>query len=268
MLVLVLLIINWGLEITKWTLLIKTLQKITPIQAFHSICLGLTMALLTPNRIGEFGGRLLYINKGNRIPALYYHSFMSMAQLLVSILFGLIGVAIFVEEILFINISSNWVWIIIVLINITLLFVYFSSKLLNKGAMFFSKKFSNNAVKEINNNQRFSVLVLSLLRYLVFTSQFCIIIYLIDPHFKLHICFFGMSIVFLATAIIPTGWISDLPVKSSMAFYIFSLLNYDGTNALIGTIILWIINLLLPASIGLWNLKKINWLEIKQALRT
>jgi hypothetical protein len=61
---------NWGLEAKKWQLMMHDLQPMKYITAFKSVLSGVTFSLNTPNRIGEYGGRILYVAEGKRLKAI------------------------------------------------------------------------------------------------------------------------------------------------------------------------------------------------------
>lgn len=60
---LLLLPINWLLEIEKW----RTLLRINPVPSrwilMKAVFTGITFSLFTPNRIGEYGGRVWWLEK-------------------------------------------------------------------------------------------------------------------------------------------------------------------------------------------------------------
>ena len=66
-LIIILVFANWGLEARKWQVILKKLERISFFTAFKAVLSGLTLSLNTPNRIGEYGGRILYVKDGNRI---------------------------------------------------------------------------------------------------------------------------------------------------------------------------------------------------------
>ena len=95
--------VNWGIEARKWQLAIRQLQTISFASAFKAVFTGTTIAFFTPNRIGEYMGRILYINEANRIQAISLTIVCSMAQLLVTLSAGF--TALFVLKS---NIVSRW----------------------------------------------------------------------------------------------------------------------------------------------------------------
>jgi len=60
--VVILMPINWVLESLKWSWLVNGFQKFTLSQSIASVLAGVSMAILTPARLGEYGGRLVGID--------------------------------------------------------------------------------------------------------------------------------------------------------------------------------------------------------------
>ena len=58
---LILVPVNWGIETFKWKYLIKKIEYISFSKAFKSILSGVTIGIFTPNRMGEFAGRIFYL---------------------------------------------------------------------------------------------------------------------------------------------------------------------------------------------------------------
>ena len=90
-LVIIFVFVNWGMEARKWQLLMKAIQPISFITAFKSLLCGVTFSLNTPNRIGEYGGRILFVKEGNRIKAITLSIAGGMAQLIITMLMGCFG---------------------------------------------------------------------------------------------------------------------------------------------------------------------------------
>src|SRR5262249_38493522 len=92
-LVLLLMPLNWGIEARKWQLALRPLGGIGYRNAFRAGFTGTTMASFTPNRKGEYLGRILYVKEGQRIKAISLTMACSIAQLMVTLLIGLVGIA-------------------------------------------------------------------------------------------------------------------------------------------------------------------------------
>ncbi|MBL4708328.1 MAG: flippase-like domain-containing protein [Flavobacteriales bacterium] len=268
LLVLSLMPLNWFFEVVKWKLMINRLQQITVWQAVKSISFGISLALITPNKIGDFGGRLLYIAKEKRWQALYYDSFLSLTQLLVTISLGIIGGSYYVQmKNMWSNIFfSGFEYVAFLLVAmLTLLFLLYKIK--GTFVNSFLGRFNGKVKLDIDIKIRTKALIMSLFRFLVFSTQFYILIWIFDYSVTINHAFIGISTIYLITSILPTGWISDLAVRTSVAFYIFNSLGYSGEAALLASSLLWVINLLIPAMFGLLNLRGLNWMTLKEELK-
>jgi hypothetical protein len=253
--------INWLLETLKWRSIVDPIQKINFIKSVKSIFAGILLSLFTPNRIGELGGRLLYIKKENRSTVLYLNSICSISQLMITVLIGIWSI-LYLKDFLtdWIDMEESILIVIDSTFTILILLVYFSSKQLGKLFDFFSKKKEEKSNKRVNKRIRFRLLTLSLARYAVFCIQFYLVIQIFESTITIQLSTAAIALVFFLTAVVPTGFISDLPVRTSIAFIIFEFIGFNGVSGLSASILLWIINLILPALISLYFLRKIDWM--------
>ncbi|HYE55061.1 MAG TPA: lysylphosphatidylglycerol synthase domain-containing protein, partial [Chitinophagaceae bacterium] len=90
-----LMLVNWGLEARKWQLALRNLQHLSFWKAFKATFTGSTMASFTPNRTGEYVGRILYVQEGKRLQAIALTIICSMAQLQVTLYAGVAGLWFF-----------------------------------------------------------------------------------------------------------------------------------------------------------------------------
>ena len=87
--------VNWGLEAAKWQALLRHLVPQSINTALYSVLRGVALALFTPNRIGEYGGRLWDLPAEARWEGLLALLVSNMLQLSVNLLFGLIGFSLY-----------------------------------------------------------------------------------------------------------------------------------------------------------------------------
>ena len=103
--VLILMGFNWFLETAKWKLLLEYISPTGWLRCLRSVLSGVTVSILTPNRIGEFAGRVLHLEKGVRVKAAIASVIGSMNQLLITILAGGFGLILSMK--LFVRGSSG-----------------------------------------------------------------------------------------------------------------------------------------------------------------
>lgn len=257
--------LNWLIETHKWRLAIGDFQQLSWLASITSIGMGILLSLLTPNRTGELAGRLVYIEKGKKTKVLYSNLLCSMAQLQITVLIGLISCVYFATEI------AEWLKLpkgVLLFSAIGFFFlsisIYFSSNSLAKILKFFIGKVQKNETVlqiSISKKSRARLLFYSLLRFFVFSLQFVILLQLFETELSIANAFMFVALLYFTLAVVPSSWLSDLPIRTSLAFFIFDQLGYNGLNAMVVTLLIWIINLLLPAMLGFVALPKINWMK-------
>ena len=63
-----------------------------------AVFLGITVSIFTPNRIGEFGGRIFCLKSADRIKGVIITILGNVAQLLVTIIFGSIAFLFYIKR--------------------------------------------------------------------------------------------------------------------------------------------------------------------------
>jgi len=84
-----LVIANYLCEVQKWRTLMKVFFKVKYSTAIKAILVGITVAIFTPNRIGEYAGRVLYIPKKYAVETVAVTIVGSISQMIVILFFGL-----------------------------------------------------------------------------------------------------------------------------------------------------------------------------------
>jgi uncharacterized membrane protein YbhN (UPF0104 family) len=261
--------VNQLLEAFKWKYLIKKLESVSLWTATKAVLTGVSVSMFMPNRVGDYLGRVFVLRKANRIQAILVTIIGSMAQLLTTILYGCLALLFFFPWYFDMSNKLNmWLYSGLILMIVTLLFMLifaylnfasFSDILRRNSGRFYDKikKYSEVFVLYEGRNL-VMVLLISALRYVVFSFQF----YLLLKAFFVPINYYSaivlIGLVYLMMTIIPTIALTELGVRGSVSLFIFTLyLNSTGLwtdDAGIGivsaTSLLWLINLAVPALLG------------------
>lgn len=96
----VLLAVNWGIETWKWKMLVSSIRPIKFSTAYKAVLSGVSFSVALPNRIGEYIGRMLYQPEGGRLKIISLAIVGSIAQLLATLLWGVIGLIVLKKELL------------------------------------------------------------------------------------------------------------------------------------------------------------------------
>jgi hypothetical protein len=261
-LVLLLMVVNWGLEARKWQVLVQHVQRFSFVKAFKSVLSGCSITMLTPNRIGEYGGRILYVEEGNRIKAISLTIVGSISQLLVTMVMGCAG--LFYLRYFSQNNSPAlsvlpefWGDVLIYLsVTITVVLSLFYLRLGWLVRMMEKVPALNNVVKhirvldEFDNIQLIRILSLSLLRYMVFVLQYILLLQVMDVTIAFVLSFWLITVFYLVLAVAPTIGFIELPVRVSACWALLKFYTSNELGVGASALGIWLINLVLPAIIG------------------
>jgi len=266
--VLFLMIINWGIEAFKWKLAIQKIQQVSFITAFKAILSGVSFSVSTPNRIGEYLGRVLYMDEGNRIKAVALTIVGSLSQLIITIYMGFIGLIILMPDLESSHmISSIWINVMLygalaALLTLTLFYFRLSwlIKWIDRLPGFGRYAYMVKALEEFNATLLLQLLSLSAIRFLVFFAQYYLLFRLFEVNIGWWQCLWAVSVLFLVLAIIPTFAIAELAQRGYIAKTIIGLYSTNIAGIVFTTVGIWFINLVLPAITGsllILSIKKI-----------
>ena len=251
--VFLLMIFNWTIEAQKWRLLLVGTEKFSLWKSLQSVLTGVAVSVITPNRIGEYMGRILYLRNVHKIQGITVTIIGSFAQLIITGFLGLIGVAYYILNV------QNFSWLTILFIASLLFFTFLTylffnlHKLLDwtKGIKFFRKlRIYLEIVKRFNQRQLIKILLISTGRYLVYTLQFILLLkfFLVDINNVIMLC--TVWLIFWIMAILPTIAIAEIGIRGETALFFLAPLSTNHLGIVSSTFMLWFINLIIPSLIG------------------
>ena len=274
-LAIVMMFINWGIESKKWQILINHLQHFSFWLAIKSVLCGCSITMLTPNRIGEYGGRILHVEEKHRIKAISLSLVGSISQLLVTMVMGCIGLL----YLRYLSPNKNgdlgvlpefWGDILIyVSICLTIIILLFYLRLGWLVRMMERLPTLQNVVKhikvldEFNNNKLVQILSLSFIRYLVFVMQYVLILQAMQIETSIWLSFWLMTAFYLVMAVAPSIGFIELPLRVSASWIIFKFYTTNELGVGTASLAIWIVNLVIPAIIGSLLILSIKILEEK-----
>jgi len=264
--VMFLMLINWGLDAVKWKRLMSGLKKISFFQSFKAVLCGVTFSVFTPNRIGEYVGRIFYIERLPPLKAIALTLIGSFSQVLITIIIGTVGFCVFTiiyfEWDLYINYLNFFVaGLLIALLLITYFNVRLFEDLLNKVS--FLKRFKKyvSIFSSLSYNELLKLLGLSFLRYAVFTAQYLLLLLMFGIEFSIMEGLMMIGLIFFVQTIIPTIALVELGVRGGVSIFFLSYLTDNTLGILSASYSLWLINLVLPAIIGAGLIFRINFFK-------
>ncbi len=256
--VIILMFVNWSVEAIKWKISIRQVQQVSFAKAFKAVLSGVSFSVSTPNRVGEYLGRVMYMDEGNRLKTISITIVGSISQLIITLLMGGIGLVILrstIEEGHLI--SSIWIKVILygVLLALAVLTVfYFKLSWLTKWVdrLPGSNRFAYlvRALEDFNATLLLTLLSLSLLRFIVFIIQYYLLFRLFNVEVTGWQTFWSVSVSFLILAAIPSFAIVELVQRGFVTKTIVGLYSTNIAGIGLATAGIWLINLIVPAIIG------------------
>lgn len=247
---------NWALEALKWQKLVSKIEKLTFFEAFQGVLLGLSLSTVSPLMIGEYAGKILLLKSSER-----YRSFIGIflgnfVQTLVSIFVGIIAYIFFIYNLhptpLNLHLGIILLLVLGFLISTFLLFrLDIFSRIIQK---IFKKK-----IEPISAEYLLPIIYLSFVRFIVFSIQFILILKIFAPNISFGVLMVGVGLIFLVKTIFGNlHTLGDLGSRTLISLYYFSFYGINSQLILAATLLIWCINVLLPALLGslfVWQLK-------------
>lgn len=263
-LVIFLMLGNWSFEALKWRALIRHIQPISFFRAFKAILSGLSISLAmnTPNGAGEYVGRILYIKEGNRIRAVTLTFVGSMSQLIVTMIFGTIGLFLIrghfynaTDQVFTLSLAVvNAITYGSIVITAALIAVYFEIswlvRLLEKIPFVVKYAFFFQKLEDFGWQELLKVLWISFCRYSVFIVQYLLLLQVFQVDVGIWNGCWTIAVMFLSLAIIPTVALAELGVRGKISIFLFSAFSANTLGIVLTATTIWLINLVLPALAG------------------
>ncbi len=247
-------LLNWFFEITKWRMLILKIQNIRWLTSIKGVLFGIAFSLFTPNRVGEFGGRVIALRE-KRLPAVVATLLGSLSQIVANLFLGGLGLTLyfyFYNDIDYIPFILVFLWMILA---IGLPLVYFNLDMVE--GVLLKIPILKKAKEEIDIIQTYSRI--ELLRFLILSALRCLVYY-----FQYWMClqFFGVEIslstavvvipaIFFVQTVIPSFAILGPVLGGNIAITFLEGWSANSAGIVYATFLLWFVNLIIPASIGL-----------------
>lgn len=248
---------NWFFEIVKWQQLVTPIQNISFKNALEQTLGALTASLFTPNRIGEYGAKAMYFTKDYRKRILLITLIGNLIQMGVTVLFGCVGIYFFMKEFQVVLNVSNMLKILIIGLIVIAIIVFFirKTKWSIKG---FSFEKISTFIKNYPMNIMVYGLVLSLLRYFIFSFQFYYLLTLFGIEISYLQAMMLITSMYLLASIIPSIFAFDVVVKGSVAVYLFGFMDVNAVTVLCIVTLMWVFNFVIPSVFGSYFVLKFN----------
>jgi len=239
---LVLSFFNWFFEIIKWQYLTKPVKIINFTEAGKQSLISFSVSLLTPNRIGDYGAKVLFYDKSDHKKIISLNFIAQTSQLILTIIMGLLGLSSLYFFSQNLKIDSIWlkIGLFLIVFGIILLFLI---KIYKKR---------QSAEKLLWSPHLWQIGILfSAIRYLIFSSQFVLLLLFFKINLDLTTLYTAVFMTYFIAAMIPMLAFMDWAVKASVAVGVFSLFHIPQIIIFKIIGLMWLSNFMLAFLVGL-----------------
>jgi len=268
--------VNSFLESYKWYSLMSWAAPVKYASALASYFAGIAFSIITPNRVGEYPGRILYMGGSKTIRYIVVSVSGILAQLAGIYFLGLVGLVYYnlhtpamgvsnVGNMAIPAIMAKGALGVCIIINILITLMYWradvwlpliaTSKRLRRFALY------SKLMSRISNGNKLKVLALSVLRVLVFTAQYLFLLLWLNVELPLLQGFCMAALFFWVMAVLPSLALTELGIRGAVGLFIFSQVSPNSIGILAATTGIWVINLIVPAIIGSILITKMKWVK-------
>lgn len=260
----ILMLLNWFLESLKWKYLVSNIERISLWKSIESVFCGLTWAIFTPNRIGEYGGRIFFLSPRKRVFGAIAMGVGAVGQMVITNVLGSFAILWFIWHF---TDASTWVlyalFFLTTVFSLFFLLFYFNIRLLIGllTSISFLKRFKKFIMVLARYNKRDLIVVFnySLARFAVFTTQYCVVIQLLIPEIPFFSMVMMILILFFIQSALPSLDLLDVGVRAMTATYFFSFITHHEVAIMASTACIWLVNLIIPAILGSVFVFKLNF---------
>jgi hypothetical protein len=250
----------WALEAVKWRIALSPFTLISFLRSWRSVWYGVVAGQLTPNRIGEPIGRIALIEPKIRGKAGVAAIWCSLSQQSITLFFGFISILwwiLIVKQIVLPADSNFWLisfsillWTILIVAAIVK--IKWFTALIERVS--WVKNILHGESIRVGYKPKLVVLVLSIsaLRYILFSTQYVILLVVFGVKANIMDMYVAVGLTYLLSSYIPSFSISEVGVRAGFAVWFVGMLFDNPVGITAASLLLWLLNLALPALIGAW----------------
>lgn len=249
-------------EADRWRKILRPLHEISLSEALSGVLVGLGGALSTPNRIGDIPMRALLLPADVRNRSIILGFTGAFAMNAVVAMTGIAAIPLYIALYGSSRIITPQYITIAVIISILLIVFLFAmpSLALKISSMVKTKEgngISDKLVKGLHTlslfsrRQMLSIIIITLLRYIVFASQYYLILLVFNAGITLANAIATIPIIYLLSTITPMISATESITRSGYALLLFAPFGIQAPEILFATLALWIINNAIPTLAGI-----------------
>lgn len=247
--------LNWLLEASKWKILTANIQQISITQAAKAVLAGISTGFFTPNRVGEFVGRLLYLKPENKKAGVTLSAVNSLTQNLVMALCGIPACMLFFSH-AGKGSPSDLMWYVgwTIVCVVVLALVYIALPQIGKKLA--TSKFADKIIPfttcltEFSAIQLSEIMLVSFIRYIVFSLQFGFMLYFFGINLTPIEALIAIPTTYLFVTFTPSFAFSEAAIRSSYAVLVIGAFSGQIVGIALAGLCIWLVNFVIPMLVG------------------
>lgn len=246
--------LNWLLESKKWQVSLLGIIDLPVGKAFLYVFQGISLGIITPGRIGEYGGRVVYLPQEAQAAGAVGVFRCSLAQNLMNVGIGIWGFIILSPSLTSISELNNslvYVLGIAILMVISIAYIYVPW-LVNKLSRF-SRWIPSQLASQSNRvtlKANIRIILYSLLRYVVYCVQYILILLAFGIEITPIYYIAGVALIFAIQSLLPLTPLLQFTIRGSIAVFVFGAIAQQEASLVLSSYAMWLLNLLIPAIFG------------------
>lgn len=230
---------NWSLEFIKWKKAISHIRKLTFLEASKQSLIAHSVAIITPQRVGDYVTKLIFFKKEYRKKVLLANFRTAYTQMFITVLLGVVALIYFAY---FYDFKLNFTYVLsaaLLIVLFLMILYFFKFSVLQQLKSIFTHK----------PKQLISLINLSFVKHLIFSHQYYFLISFIAEVNYLD-AMMAINLMYLFASVLPSFFILDFAIKGSIGIFIFSHLGVSATLISLVSFLMWFLSFALPAIIG------------------
>jgi hypothetical protein len=253
--VVLLMFANWLVECLKWQFITRRFAPITWWRSVEGVFCGLTWAVFTPNRIGEYGGRVMFLPPRKRMYGVFAMAVGSFGQNVVTNVMGACAILWFCYT--FLDLSPLVLTMISAAVPVYValfLIIYFNIKWMVGwfNRISFLKKYHRffDIMGAYKFHELIRVMWFCIIRFAIFSFQYYLIIHMLVPEIPFWVIELLVFIVFFIQSALTSLDLLDVSVRASASATVFAYVTPNEVAIIAAFTAIWLINLIIPAILG------------------
>lgn len=253
-LIILLMPINWLFETMKWRETVFPKFNITILSAYKAVFQGVSFGIITPARVGEYGGRILYLEPENRVSGVLGTFVCSLYQNIINILMASIFLIFtgleFVEQYNKSLLVSGGIAMCLVVVLVIWGLPHILSILTKITFIEKRIKHSSKLIDQLKKTNQVKVFSYAFFRYIVYSIQYLLIFQIFQISLSPTETFIAIGIIYGIQTILPLTPLLQLGLRGSIALFVISPIVSEENMVILASYSLWLINLLIPSIVG------------------